>query len=127
MTAESSLANERCHQEAAAQAAELAELVLAEKQRRHEMTTQEKALANDACKQCCRESAKCTAASAKSALATELSMVLADSALPEPALTEDKQCQEETAKKQCRSDNVHIMARRYCCPTLLMWQSGAFG
>jgi hypothetical protein len=109
MTAESSLANERCHQEAAARAAELADLVLAKKQRRHEMTTQEKALANDACKQRCQESAECTEASAKSALAAERTMVLADSALPEPALTEDKQCQEETAKKQCRSDDVRIM------------------
>ncbi len=88
MSAESSLANKHCHHEAAAQAAELAELVLAKKQRRHETTTWEKALADDACEQRCQESAKCTVALAKSALAAEQTAVLADLVLPEPALAE---------------------------------------
>jgi hypothetical protein len=37
-------------------------------------------------------------------------MVLADLAMPEPALVEDKRRQEETAKKQCRSDDKRVMA-----------------
>ncbi len=37
-------------------------------------------------------------------------MVLADSALPEPALAEDKRRQKETAKKQPHSDDECIMA-----------------
>jgi hypothetical protein len=53
MSAESSLTNERCHHEAAAQAAELAELVLAEKQRCHKTTTREKVLADNACERGC--------------------------------------------------------------------------
>jgi hypothetical protein len=110
MSAESSLANERhCHK-AAAQAAESAELVLAKKQHHHKTTACEKTLADDACEQCCRESAECTAALAKSALAAEQTMVSADLALPELALAEDKRRQEETAKKQCRSDDERVMA-----------------
>ncbi len=110
MSAESSLANKRSHHEAAARAVELAELVLAKKQHHHKTTAREKALANNACERCCQESAKCTAALAKSTLAAEQTAVSADSALPEPALAEDKQHQEETAKKQRRSDNEHVMA-----------------
>jgi hypothetical protein len=110
MSAESSLANERCRHKAAAQAAELAELVLAKKQCCHETTVWEKALANDACEQCCQKLAECTAALAKSALAAEQTTVLADLALPEPVLAEDKQRQEETAKKKRHSDNKHVMA-----------------
>jgi hypothetical protein len=91
MSAESSVANKRCRHKAAAQAAELAELVLAEKQHCHKTTAWEKALADDACKQGCQESTKCTAAPAKLALATEQATVLADLALPKPALAEDKQ------------------------------------
>jgi hypothetical protein len=89
MSAESSLDNERCCHKAAAQAAESAELVLAEKQCCHEMTTRKKALADNACERCCQESAECTAALAKSALAAEQTTVSADLALPEPALAED--------------------------------------
>jgi hypothetical protein len=111
MSAESSLANKRCHHEAAAQAAESAELVLPEKQHCHKRTTREKALADDTCKQHCQESAECTAASAKLALAAERTTVSADSALPKPALAEDKQRQEETAKKQRHSDNERVMAQ----------------
>ncbi len=37
-------------------------------------------------------------------------MVLADSALPEPAFAEDKQRQEEIAKKQRHSDDERVMA-----------------
>jgi hypothetical protein len=110
MSAESSLANKRCRHEAATQAAELAELVLAEKQRRHKMTAREKALANNACKQRCQELAKCTAVLARSALAVEQTMVLADLALPKPVLVEDKRRQEETTKKLCRSDDERVMA-----------------
>jgi hypothetical protein len=110
MSAESSLANERCHHKAAAQAVESAELVLAKKRRRHKTTAREKVLADDACERRCQEPAECTAALAKSALAAERTAVLADLALPEPALAEDKQRQEETAKKQRRSDDAHVMA-----------------
>jgi hypothetical protein len=110
MSAESSLANKRCHHEAAAQAAESAELVLAKKQCCQETTMQEKALADNACKQHCQESAECTAALAKLALAVEQTTVSADLALPEPALVEDKRHQEETAKKQHRSDDKHVIA-----------------
>ncbi len=91
MSVERSLANERCHHKAAAQTAESAELVLAKKQHRHKTTAREKALANDASKQSCRESAECTAASAKLALAMKRAAVSENSALPEPALAEDKQ------------------------------------
>ncbi len=109
MSAESSLTNERRRYKAAAQAVELAELVLAKKQHHHKTTAREKALADDACKQRCRESAKCTAALAKLALAVKQTAVTADLALPEPALAEDKRRQEETAKKQRHSDNERIM------------------
>ncbi len=102
MSAESYLANKPCHHKAAAQAAELAELVLARKQRHHETTVREKVLANDACEQRCQESAECTVALAKLPLAVEQTMVSSDLALPEPAFGEDKRRQEETAKKQCR-------------------------
>jgi hypothetical protein len=124
MSAESSLANECCRHEAAARAAESAELVLAKKQGCHEMTTREKALAEDACEQRCQESAKCTAVLTKLALATEQTAVLVDLVLPKLALAEDKQRLEETPKKQCRSDDKHVM-NQYCCLTPLMWQSGA--
>ncbi len=129
MSVESSLANERCRHKAAAQAAESAELVLAEKQRCHEMTAREKALANNACEQRCQESAKCTAASAKLALAVEQTAVLADLALPKPALVEDKWHQEETAKKQRHSDDKHVMVPVLPPYSLtpITWQSGAFG
>ncbi len=92
-------------------AAEVAKLdaTILNKQRSHEMAAQEKALADDACERRCRESAKCTAASAKSALAAERAMVSADLALPEPALAEDKRRQEETAKKQRHSDDECVM------------------
>jgi hypothetical protein len=110
MSAESSLANERCRHKAAARAAELVELVLAKKQRCHETTMREKALADNACEQHCQESAECTAALAKSAFPSERTAVSADSALPEPALAEDKGRQEETAKKQRRSDDEPVMA-----------------
>ncbi len=40
----------------------------------------------------------------------EQTAVLADSALPELALAEDKWRQEKTAKKQHRSDNERVMA-----------------
>jgi hypothetical protein len=50
----------------------------ANKQRCHEAATLEKALADDACKQLCQESAECTAASAKLVLAVEQTVVLAD-------------------------------------------------
>ncbi len=43
-------------------------------------------------------------------MAAEQTTVLADSALPEPALVEDKQRQEETTKKQRRSDDERVMA-----------------
>jgi hypothetical protein len=111
MSAESSLANKSCHHEAAARAAEPAELVLPEKQRCHKTTTWEKMLANNACEQCCRELDECTAASAKSVLAAEQTVVSADLVFPEPALVEDKWRQEETTKKQRRSDNECVMAR----------------
>ncbi len=42
-------------------------------------------------------------------LATEQNAVLVDLALPKPALAEDKHRQEETAKKQRRSDDKRIM------------------
>ena len=85
MSVESSLANKRCHHKVAARAAELAELVLAKKQRPHKTTVQGKALAHDTCKQHCRESAECTAVSAKLALAAERTAVSAELALPKPA------------------------------------------
>jgi hypothetical protein len=125
MSAESSLANERCCHKAAAQAVESTELVLAKKQRRHETTVWEKVLANDACEQCCQELAECTAALAKLPLAAEQTMVSADSALPEPALAEDKQRQEETPKNSA-IQTTSALWHRYCHPTPLMWQSGAF-
>jgi hypothetical protein len=126
MSAESSLTNERCRHKAAARAVELAELVLAKKQRCHKTTAQEKALANNACKQRCQKLAKCTAVLAKLALAAEQTGVLADSALPELALAEDKWCQEETAKKQRRSDDEGVMAP-VLPPDPLLRQSGSFG
>ncbi len=110
MSAESSLANKRCRHKAAAQATELAELVLAKKQRCHKTTVWEKALANNACEQRCQELAECTAALAKLALVVEQTAVSADLVLPKPALAEDKQRQEETAKKQRCSDNERVMA-----------------
>ena len=70
----------------------------------------EKVLADNACKQHCRESAKCTAALAKSALAAGQTAVSEDLALPELALAEDKRRQEETPKKQGRSDDKRVMA-----------------
>ncbi len=70
----------------------------------------EKALADDACKQHCQESAKCTAVSVKSALAAVQTMVSPESALPKPALVEDKRRQEETTKKQRRSEDECVMA-----------------
>jgi hypothetical protein len=44
------------------------------------------------------------------ALAAERTTVSADLVLPEPALAEDKQRQEETAKKQRHSDDKRVMA-----------------
>ncbi len=111
MSAESSLANEHCCHKAAAQAVESAELALAKKRHRYKKTTWEKALANNACKQRCQESAKCTAALEKSALAVEQTAVSADLALPEPALVEDTRRQEETTKKQRRPDDKCVMAQ----------------
>ncbi len=67
-------------------------------------------MADDACKQRCQESAECTAALVKSALAAEQTSVSADLALPKPALAEDKRRQEETAEKQRHSDDELIMA-----------------
>ncbi len=84
--------------------------MLAKKQRCHKTTVREKALAEDACKQRCHESAKCTAASAKLALDAEQTAVSEDLALPELALVEDKRRKEETAKKQRRSDDKRVMA-----------------
>jgi hypothetical protein len=110
MSVESSLANKRCHHKVAARAAELAELVLAKKQRPHKTTVQGKALAHDTCKQHCRESAECTAVSAKLALAAERTAVSADLAFPKLALAKDKRRQEETAKKQRCSDDEQVMA-----------------
>jgi hypothetical protein len=126
MSAESSLANKRCRHEAAARAAELVELVLTKKQSCHKMTAREKVLADDACKQHFRKSAKCTAALAKSALAADQTAVSADSALPEPASSEDKWRQEETTKNSTVQMTSALWCR-YCHLTLLMWQSGAFG
>jgi hypothetical protein len=40
----------------------------------------------------------------------EQPIVLADLALPEPALAEDKKRQVDNAEKQCRSDDKRIMA-----------------
>jgi hypothetical protein len=125
MSAESSLAKERCHHKVAAQAVELAELVLAKKQRRHETAVREKALANNACKQHCRESAECTVASAKLALAVEQTALLADSVLPKPALVEGKRHQEETAKNSA-VQTTSALFHRYCRLTQLTRQSGAF-
>jgi hypothetical protein len=76
----------------------------------HDSATWEKALDDDACEQLCRESSKRTATLATLALAAMQTVVLADLALPKPALAEDKQRQEETAKKQCHADNEHVMA-----------------
>ena len=81
----------------------------ANKQRRHKSAMREKALADNACEQLCRESADCTATLAMSALAATQTAILADLALPEPALAKDKRRQEETAKKQHRADNEHVM------------------
>jgi hypothetical protein len=69
------------------------------KQHCHKAARREKTLADNACKRLCQESAKCTVASAKLALATEQTAVLADLALPEPVLAKDKWREEETAKK----------------------------
>jgi hypothetical protein len=109
MSAELSLANKRCHHKGATRAAESVELVLAKKRLHHEKTAWEKALADNACEQRCRESAKCTAASAKSALAVEQTTILADLALPKPALAEDMRRQEDTTEAQRCSDDKRVM------------------
>ncbi len=44
------------------------------------------------------------------ALAMAQVAVSVDLSLPEPALAKDKQRQEETAKKQHRADDKHVMA-----------------
>ncbi len=83
--------------------------MFAKKQRCHETTAWEKALADNACKQRCQKLAECTAASVNLALAMVRTAVSAELALPKPALAEDKRRQEETTKKQRRSEDKRIM------------------
>jgi hypothetical protein len=82
----------------------------ANKQRHHKSSTWEKVLADDACEQLCQESADRTVTSTTSALVATRTAVLADLAFPKPALAKDKRRKEETAKKQRRADDEHVMA-----------------
>jgi hypothetical protein len=52
------------------------------------------------------------AQAAELGLATVRVMVLTDLSLPKPGLAKNKQCQEDTAKKQCRADDERVLVTR---------------
>jgi hypothetical protein len=85
--AETTLADERRCQKDADRSKTLGETALATEQRRSLSAVQ----------------------AAELVLATARVTISADSSLPEPALAKDKQCQEETAKKERRADDKHVM------------------
>ncbi len=100
---------ERSHQELADYPAVLAETTLVDERRCQKEAGRGAMLGETvlAVEQRCSLSA---VQAAESALATARVVVLVDSLLPELALTKDKRCQEETAKKQRRADDKRVMA-----------------
>ncbi len=86
--AETTLTNEHRCWEAAKRCAMLGEMALAKERHRSLSRVQ----------------------AAETALAMARVVVLADSALPKPALAKDKRHQEEAAAEQCQADDGHFMA-----------------